>query len=120
MSAGVLVAAQDARDNLRIVAAELEGAVCRLGLERFDGWEGNAAQGARSRLVELCSMLESARSQAEFALNEAEARVQFVEDSLAAAAFAGAGSSGGAFFGSGFASLADSDAELFGASVMGR
>ena len=65
-------------------------------------------------------MLESARTQAEVALNEAEARVQFVEDSLAAAALAGAGSSGGAFFGSGFASLVDSDAELFGASVMGR
>lgn len=76
--------AQDARDGLRIVLAELEGAACRLGIEHLDGWEGNAAQGARSRLAELKMMLESAQSQAETALCEAEARLRFVEDSLAA------------------------------------
>lgn len=120
MSGGSLVAAQDARDNLRIVAAELDSAVCRLGLERFDGWEGNAAQGARSRLVELHFMLESARTQAEVALNEAEARVRFVEDSLAAAAFAGADPSGGAFLVSSVASFTDSGVGLIGASGAGR
>lgn len=84
-----LRSAQDAREGLRIVLAELEGAACRLGIEHLDGWEGNAAQGARSRLAELRMMLDSAQSQAETALYEAEARLRFVEDSLAAVAAGG-------------------------------
>lgn len=78
--------AQDAREGLRIVLAELEGAACRLGIEHLDGWEGDAARGARSRLAGLKMMLESAQSEAETALREAEARVGFIEDALAAGA----------------------------------